>query len=732
MNQEKCIKHNEYVIFHNPSQADLSLRNLCSFCVTEMKDDLVLITDVQQQLKGLKIKIQQENEELYNKNMLILLQGKEDVKQFKSQLMFQLDKFLKCIDQQTDLIKKSVENFNHLIKEIPINDTQFFQKKYQEIEQQLPNYGGIKEILIKNLGLISSLNFISKLEEIFKKFGFQCQSYKQEILNLDQSDQEQAINLNLQCDNHKKQIIRIDLNEKKTIPNRLACSDCIAEHHIKYTELNKFYKDWLNYQKNQKNVLEQKKKFIIQNQEKYGQLLIDFKEKICNLISQYDIQQNDSNQKFIQQIEYSKVKTYAKLSELSQQRIIEIADKISMLLNKGEQEENELLDLGQIWSQSLKANFFNFQRNLLVILTILDPVEVNSQLFKKEVTSQGIESEELNEKTENFQQQQEQKSFEYELLSQSSLQQQEFCYSIAINKNNSIVIAGCKSNIRIFEFKEELLKEIQVLNEHSDYVNCLYFMNQSDSFVSGSRDNSIKIWKKNIENQWECNYTLNDHQGSILCIITNNAQDLIISGSSDKQIKFWRRQNCNQFFFWQKQTKWSCLQTISSHVKSVYSLSLIEEQNKLISCGYDNKILVIIQQNKTWIIIQTIIVKQSGYRICFINQNLFSFQPDNHNKMLIYEKINEEYIQKQEVLIKNGNSCYSFFPQKFIKNKQFLVSKNGSHINFIRLNFNQQFQLDYSINLIEDQIYGDISDDGEYLLTWDNKTKEIQIRKYKE
>ncbi|CAD8213301.1 unnamed protein product [Paramecium pentaurelia] len=251
-------------------------------------------------------------------------------------------------------------------------------------------------------------------------------------------------------------------------------------------------------------------------------------------------------------------------------------------------------------------------------------------------------------------------------------------------------------------------------------------MKKTNNFVSGSLDKSIIIWQMIGNNQWNCQQKLNGHSNCIFCLLLNNTDDLIISGSYDTKIKFWMKQN-----------QWICQQTISDHTGSVYSLSLNEKQNKLISCSNDSQILVIKQSelDKQWSVIQKIKVDQYGYRLCFINDNLFTFQPYCKEQMYIYEmdSNNKQYNKIKEIeLMYDSNDCDCLFPQQYIKSKRLLVNKNGQNVNLMRKKENGDFLIYQSIQFTSHQIYGQLSNDGEYLITWDRGSKEIQIRKFKE
>ncbi|CAD8204831.1 unnamed protein product [Paramecium pentaurelia] len=318
------------------------------------------------------------------------------------------------------------------------------------------------------------------------------------------------------------------------------------------------------------------------------------------------------------------------------------------------------------------------------------------------------------------------KKFTFELMNQNSIKQQEQCYAIAINKDNSIVIAGCDKQIKVFDLKQGILNESQLLSNHQDFVCTLNFMKKSNHFVSGSRDKSIIIWQMNQNNQWNCQHKLEGHSNAIDNLLLNNNEDLIISGSYDSSIKFWNQQN-----------GWFCQQTIIDHSEYFFQLSLNEKQDKLISCSADKQILVIeySQMHQIWNVIQKIKLEQFGYRLCFINDNQFTFQPYGQEQMNVYElnSSNQQFVKvKQITVISSSNSCINLFPQQYLKCKCLLVNKNGLNINFIRKKENGDFVTEQTIQFDHHYIFGQLSDDGEYLITWDFASKEIKTRKYRE
>ncbi|CAD8175734.1 unnamed protein product [Paramecium pentaurelia] len=289
-------------------------------------------------------------------------------------------------------------------------------------------------------------------------------------------------------------------------------------------------------------------------------------------------------------------------------------------------------------------------------------------------------------------------------------------FTIAIDKDCSTLVAGFDQLIKVFE--QGMIKQILTLNQHQDSLFTLNFM-QNKQFISESYDNSIIIWKYNKNNLWYYQQILNGHNNSIQYLIINSNEDLIISGSDDNTIKFWVNKN-----------EWLCQQKINDHSNSVYGLSLNQQQNRVVSCGSDEYILIIEQseQNKKLKVIQRITIDSYGCRVCFIDNNMFTFSVFEINNK------NKQFTKTRDIPIKSGSDGYTKFLQQYKNQKCILESKNGEYVNLIRKKQNGKFLTEQSIHFEINQLYGNMSNgnDGEYLITWDKKSKQIQIRRYKD
>ncbi|CAD8111485.1 unnamed protein product [Paramecium primaurelia] len=317
------------------------------------------------------------------------------------------------------------------------------------------------------------------------------------------------------------------------------------------------------------------------------------------------------------------------------------------------------------------------------------------------------------------------KPFNYQIIQKSSISQSDNCHAIAFDNDCSTLVAGCNSKIKVYEFKQGIIKEIQTLNEHQNSVFTLNFMKKSKQFISGSVDKSIRIWKQNQNYLWSSLQILNGHNGAITCLVLNINEDLIISGSYDQTIKFWIKKN-----------EWFCQQTITDHSHEILGLSLNQQQNRIVSCGYDKLILIIENQgqNKEWKVIQQININNCGYRVCFIDNNMFTLSQTDQEYISVFEtnNINKQFTKTRDITIKCGSDANCLFPQQYVNSKCILLSKNGEYVNLIRKKQNGEFLTEQSIHFRTNSLFGGMSEDGQYLITWDDKSCQIQIWRYHE
>ncbi|CAD8109908.1 unnamed protein product [Paramecium sonneborni] len=339
----------------------------------------------------------------------------------------------------------------------------------------------------------------------------------------------------------------------------------------------------------------------------------------------------------------------------------------------------------------------------------------------------NIQQQPITKNEQNFEKNQND-TFQYRLHKQYSVQQNKWCKAIAFNKNSTILAIGCNEIIKLYEFKEGDLKLFKSIQGHSFDVNCLKWSNYQNQLISAGYDGKILFWSINSINHQKLIMKFVIHSLSITCLIMNTQENFLITGSMDQTIQI-MNQNYQKF-------DWNTFQVIKEHVDTIFALSLSQNQKKLISCGYDNLIIVLennglATQKNYWIVKQKIITNVHGYRLCFLKDYLFAFQPYNKEELWIFDDQNLQKQFKSSKIIQIKSECDDFaslFPQQFIQNKRIILSKNGNFIHLIKFLDQDDFQVIQEIDFGDQCIYGQLSPNGKYLVTWDNKSNFIQIR----
>ncbi|CAD8102352.1 unnamed protein product [Paramecium sonneborni] len=316
------------------------------------------------------------------------------------------------------------------------------------------------------------------------------------------------------------------------------------------------------------------------------------------------------------------------------------------------------------------------------------------------------------------------------------------CWAVSIDKNNLIIALGSYHIINLFQFKNQTLKDTQTLLGHHDDITTLVFLNKKSQLISGSKDMQIIIWSLNLLSEPKKIQLLKGHNNQINCLIINKKEDIIISG-------------CSQIIFWSQllnQQQWVCQQQYESE-KSIFGISINDNEDQIIACGEDQIILVMkYESSNSWSIIQKIQVEEWGYRLCFVGNNLFIFQPIiecdfvclGAKTLHIYSFnfLQNKYLKSGEIEVKGDcQSCFQYFPTIYNCKREMLIHKNGCHLNFIRVQQNtitsKAEMIQYQFELVEiinfgnsdgfGNLIGTLSNDGENLIIWDNNQKKLQV-----
>lgn len=100
--------------------------------------------------------------------------------------------------------------------------------------------------------------------------------------------------------------------------------------------------------------------------------------------------------------------------------------------------------------------------------------------------------------------------------------------------SNETVLADCLGKLELFDFKKDSTK--QFAKSHSNMITSFEVLPDKEKFITGSMDNTIKIW--NIKNQ-DIDTTLTGHKGWISSLSLVEGSNYLLSGSNDQTMKLW-------------------------------------------------------------------------------------------------------------------------------------------------------------------------------------------------
>ncbi|CAD8215440.1 unnamed protein product [Paramecium octaurelia] len=208
-----------------------------------------------------------------------------------------------------------------------------------------------------------------------------------------------------------------------------------------------------------------------------------------------------------------------------------------------------------------------------------------------------------------------------------------------------------------------------------------------------------------------------------MCIILNSNEDLLFSGSSDQSIKVWKVDF--------NQNKLAFLYSLDKHSNIVVSLSLNQSEKQLVSCAYgQNQIIIWERREKDkfefkYFVKQTI--KNYGLKVKFIKENQFILIIGDIDKLYVFELKQGVYQEKQDKIIQlitNNEICDQFsFPIIYNKERNLILVRHKKYIYIIREIKDGNYKIEDSLNCDTYVIYGNITNNGQYLVYWDDKNQ---------
>ncbi|CAD8116178.1 unnamed protein product [Paramecium sonneborni] len=768
---------------------------MCVYCFTEnAQQSLAPINEIQKlyETKLAFIKqIHTKKHQLINSSLNIII---DTLSQLKNDLNISIDKGIRLIQNQLYLENQNQkeQQISPEDNEKTLNDyIQFIinsEFSYGQQQQNEDEFAWIQSFSqeLKRFNKIQEIQYCLQISEDLKKqYLIKDKNIKpQNLINQQLQTitcNERTPKLNLNCQIHGKEIIMFDINQTTDKDKRLCCVECMP---FQYISLNKAQEKWKQFENRKSNYFQQQildkeqyyesvKEQIIKIEyqiiEQIKNLRISFEDNLFLMKSKIGSILNQMNQDF-QNL------TQQELQERAQ--ILSKSDEIQDILFFSEYQDIQDFILQQLKEQLQQLQFYeqNLYDNLRSTLCnsqeiskatsqsdqnnlqyfIIENREKSNSNQMEQFTQRSQESQELNNNTQyalqminenrqtrsaSAQVKSKVQENDYQVIEENQIKieqeeqiyeiiekvpQDQSCNAISFNHDNQIMISGCQNDITVWEFNNGKMVQKQKLAGHTNLVISLYFSLNKNEFISGSTDKSIRYWQF-LENEWKCNQILLGHKRQIDCLLFDNKGNQILSCSCDKSIRIWRK---NQQF------KWIQVQVLTNHQAYVRCISFCKSQDMFVSCGEDKIIIVWeIDQFKEWKLKQIIRNSDYGYRICFVDDQYLIWQPRNINQAIIYQwnsNLNQFDQSYQNIqLLQSSNGYQNFFPSIYNEEKQLIINKHGRYVYVLKKLINNTFLISQVIEVGHYCNYGSLSKNGEYLVIWDEDSRNFVIRKYK-
>ncbi|CAD8214493.1 unnamed protein product [Paramecium pentaurelia] len=314
-------------------------------------------------------------------------------------------------------------------------------------------------------------------------------------------------------------------------------------------------------------------------------------------------------------------------------------------------------------------------------------------------------------------------------LKDKSIQQEKRCQAIAFDSSGSIMVTTESREIKVWNFKNGKIQLVNSLQGHTSYVNCLVYSKTQNSFLSCSDDKTIRCWKQMNLRNWMSSQPYYQHTHYIQCMIINKNEDLLFSGSFDRSIKVWKVDFNENFLTYQY--------SLDKHNHFVNGLSLNPSENVLASCAKDNNSIIIWERNINNIFEFKYIVTQSiqdtGNKLMFITDDEFIWATSSRSQDNIYtfqlkQGIFQENQEKTIQLTKNNMIQDEFrFPFLYNRERNLIVVRVKTIIYILQQLNDGSYKIASQLNCNTYEIYGQITNNGQYLVYWDDHIKGYSI-----
>ncbi|CAD8126286.1 unnamed protein product [Paramecium sonneborni] len=303
------------------------------------------------------------------------------------------------------------------------------------------------------------------------------------------------------------------------------------------------------------------------------------------------------------------------------------------------------------------------------------------------------------------------------------LNQEQWCYSIVFNNEGNIMVSCSGKFLKIWKFQGGNLsydKKRFILKAHQQDINTLCYSKQTNMFVSGGDDQTIKIWSLGANNQFSQQQALQTQSWILSSLLKKDDSQLFIGCWDGRLLIFQKNGN-----------SYSEFQNINSHKAQIYSISLNNSQNTILTQGWDKKLVIFSSQGGNWKEEKSIQLEKNGFRASFIDNDQFIYQPLESASTELYQVSYNKNIEKKNVNL-DLPVCQddkAFFVNQYNEQKGLFSIKINNMVFVMKKGNGDQYQKLNTINFQDNQIFGTLSPNFDYLVAWSKSAKSYKIEK---
>ncbi len=177
----------------------------------------------------------------------------------------------------------------------------------------------------------------------------------------------------------------------------------------------------------------------------------------------------------------------------------------------------------------------------------------------------------------------------------------------------------------------------QTIMDPAFFIESVNFSPDGVFFASGSRDNTVKIYKKSYDS-FELTQTINEHDWGVWSARFSADGNFLASASWDKTVRIYQKDG-DEFNF---------IQVLADHNKPVFDVAFSLDGNYLASASKDNTVKIYKKSGNSFALVQSLEDHSDEVRsVSFSPDGRFLVSGARDNTINIYEKTggNFEYIQ---------------------------------------------------------------------------------------